>query len=72
VVGPSSGVSIGVEVRELATMGKIGIVGTIGVDAGTGGLSSREGSVVFTKNVKVEPLLGTPVALMSPPCKCAS
>jgi hypothetical protein len=53
-------------------MGKIGIVGTIGVDAGTGGLSSREGSVVFTKNVKVEPLLGTPVALMSPPCKCAS
>jgi hypothetical protein len=32
VAGPSSGVSIGVEVRELATMGNMGILGTIGVD----------------------------------------
>ena len=69
VAGPISGVSAGVDVRELATMGKIGMVGTVDAGSGAGGLSSRDGNVVLTKNVNVEPLLGTPVALMSPPCK---
>ena len=69
VVGPISGVSAGVDVIELATIGKIGMLGTVDAGSGAGGLSSREGNVVLTKKVNVEPLLGTPVALMSPPCK---
>jgi hypothetical protein len=69
VAGPISGVSAGVDVRELATMGKIGILGTVDAGSGAGGLSSREGNVVLTKKVNVEPLLGTPVAVISPPCK---
>ena len=68
-VGPISGVSAGVDAIELATMGKIGMLGTVDAGSGAGGLSSREGNVVLTKKVNVEPLLGTPVALMSPPCK---
>ena len=68
-VGPISGVSAGVDAIELATIGKIGMLGTVDAGSGAGGLSSREGNVVLTKKVNVEPLFGTPVALISPPCK---
>ena len=48
-------------------IGSIGMLTTPGV-AGAGGWSDLDGKIVLIENVNVDPLPGTPFALMSPPC----